>query len=220
MPVPSPVRPLAAALALACAAGPAGAADPPPRNNRVTPFTIERGPSLPPNPRGKVQVDALAVPEPPPPPAPPVQPLPAAQLFGRWTERDVAYCDREQYVIEWAPEWSRVLVDGRAIEIRPVRYAEEPGSLKVERLEAGAVAGWWRLVAVADGQVRWTENAERKGAAVELVAKPEKLLVRCPADAEPPPGFLARVRRVWASLLDSLNPWSAPPPAEAKRPAS
>jgi hypothetical protein len=204
-------------LALGCGGLTAAAAEP---KSPTTSFTVSPAPGLPPNPRRAVDVAPLADPTPPAPPASVALPLAAAQLYGRWTERDPAYCDREQYVLEWTPDRLRVLVDGRAIEARAVRYASETGSLKMERLtDAGEVAGYWRLVAVDDDHVKWSENAERRGdGTVEVIARPDRLLVRCPADAAPAPGWFGRAKLLFTSLIDRVSPWSKTPSGPAAEP--
>jgi hypothetical protein len=145
-----------------------------------------------------------------------VAPLTPERLLGRWTERDARYCENERYVIDWEPERLRLTLDGRAIDGGRVRYVPEGATLRVERLtDAGAVDAYWRFAAVDDDRVEWVETAELRDDALEVIAKPDKLLVRCAGGAESEPGVLARARRWWAGMLERLFP-----SASSDRPAS
>src|SRR4051812_23159063 len=179
-----------ALLALSASTLPARAQDGPPRQSRITTFTISPAESLPARPRTSVETKTLAPPAPPVPITTPAIPLPPDQLLGRWTERDPAYCREERYILDWMPERVRVVLDGRAVETVAVRYVADGPSLKVERLtDAGEVAGYWRLVAVDDATIAWVETAEKRGDGFEVVAQPDKVFLRCAGDAPPAPGF-------------------------------
>src|SRR5271170_5995293 len=168
---------IAVGLTAALGAPGARAAD----RSRITSFTLSPAESLAPHPRTTVETVALPAPTVAPPVVvPPPPPLDSAQLLGRWTELDPSYCEQEQYVLEWMPAQMRVLLDGRAIDSAAVRYAADGDALKVERLAAdGTVAGYWRLVGIDDDHVKWATIAERRGAALGVIAAPDKLLVRC-----------------------------------------
>jgi hypothetical protein len=204
-----------ALLALSASAGAARAQDGPPRQSRITSFTISPAESLPARPRVSVETKSLA---PPPPPVPIITPaitLAADQLLGRWTEQDPAYCREERYLLDWQPARVRVVLDGRAIDTAAVRYVADGPSLKVVRLtDAGEVAGYWRFVAVDDTTIAWVETAEKRGDAFEVVAQPDKVFLRCAADAAPAPGFLTRLRRWWSAKLERW--WPGAPPAAAR----
>src|SRR5258707_314409 len=114
------------------------------------------------------------------PPNPPIFPStcgPCVCLTSDWIpQADLGYCEHDQYVLEWAADRQRILLDGRAIETRQVRYSADAGSLKVENLRDGIeLVGYWRLVPIDDDHVKWTENAElrRDRAGLEVVAKPD-----------------------------------------------
>lgn len=211
-------------LALASTAWPALAQSEagPPRRLRSTTFTLSPGESLKPQPRPRVETGPLD------PPAPAVAPVVVTpdRLFGRWTQVDLGYCEHDQYVLEWAADRQRIVLDGRAIETRKVRYSADAGSLKVETLRDGVdPVGYWRLVPIDDDHVKWTENAElrRDRAGLELVAKPDKLLLRCPPVAAPPPGLFGRVKRLWTGMVDRLLPRAdegAPSSGAAEQPHS
>lgn len=188
-------------------------------SSRITSFTLSPAPALPPHPRTTVETVTLPAPEPPAAVVvPPPPPLLREALLGRWTERDPAYCEQEQYVVEWTPEQMRILLDGRAIDAGPVRYTSDGGALKIERLGAGGeVAFYWRLVGVDGDHVQWVASAERRNGALTVIATPDKLLVRCAADAAVAPGLMLRAKRWWAAFVDRL--WTAPP-AEPPRPTS
>jgi hypothetical protein len=200
------------AIGLIGALGDARAAD----RSRITSFTLSPAEALPPHPRTAVETMALPAPEVVPAVVvPPSPPLAREQLLGRWTERDPAYCEQDQYVLEWAPEQVRILLDGRVIDSAAVRYTEDGDALKVERLAAdGAVAGNWRLFGVDDDHVKLVAPAAPRDTALTMTAEPGKLLLRCGAAAAPPPGLMLRARRWWAAFVDRL--WPAPEP----RPAS
>jgi len=186
--------------------------------SRITTFTLSPAESLAPHPRTAVDTVALPAPEVAAPPAvaPPLPPLAREQLMGRWTERDPAYCEQEQYVLEWAPEQMRILLDGRVIDSGAVRYTEDGEALKVERVAAdGTLVASWRLFGVDDDHVKWVAAAERRDTALTVTANPDKLLVRCTATAAPAPGLMLRARRWWAAFVDRLWPAAEPP-----RPAS
>jgi len=204
---------IAVGLTAALGAPGARAAD----RSRITSFTLSPAESLAPHPRPSVETAALPAPEPPPPPVvvPPPPPLTLEQVLGRWTERDPAYCEREQYVLEWTPERMRILLDGRTIDAGAVRYTSDADALKVERLAAdGEVVGYWRLAGIDDDHIEWVETAERRGTAIAVIANPNKLLLRCGASAAPAPGLMLRAQRWWAAFVDRL--WTAEP----ARPAS
>jgi hypothetical protein len=205
-------------LGLGVAAGRAADSDGPPRQSRITSFTTTPGEALPPRPRARVDTAPLATPAPPPSMVVAAAPLVAERLIGRWTERDAAYCRDDQYVIEWLPDRLRLVLDGRAIDGGRVRYAPDGVTLKIERLsDAGEVDAYWRLVAVDADRVEWVETAELRGAALEVIARPDKLLVRCAPATEPAPGVLSRARRWWAALLERL--WGAPAAGAASPPS-
>lgn len=201
------VKALLLGLALASAAWPALAQSESgsPRRLRSAGFTISPGEALKPHPRPRVETAPLD---------PPAAALTAAgvtpdRLFGRWTQADLGYCEHDEYVLEWAADRQRILLNGRAIETRQVRYSADAGSLKVENLRDGIeLVGYWRLVPIDDDHVKWTENAElrREGAGLEVVAKPDKLLLRCPPAAAPPPGLYGRVKRLWTGMVGHLLP--------------
>ncbi|MBV8169240.1 MAG: hypothetical protein JO021_20775, partial [Alphaproteobacteria bacterium] len=166
-------------------------------------------------PRTSVETKSLAPPAPPVPIATPAIPLPPEQLFGRWTERDPAYCREERYLLDWTPERVRVVLDGRAVDTGAVRYVADGATLKVERLtDAGEVAGYWRLVAIDDATIAWVEIAEKRGDAFEVVSQPDKVFLRCAGDAAPAPGFFTRMRRWWAAKLERWWPSQSPPDAK------
>jgi hypothetical protein len=200
--------PIALLALLALTAGaPARAQDGPPRQSRITSFTISPAESLPPRPRSSVETSTLAPPAPAVPIRTPAITLARDQLLGRWTEQDPRYCREERYVVEWLPERVRIVLDGRAIDSGAVRYIVDGPTLKVERLnEAGDVVGFWRVLAVDDTTVAWVETAERRGTDFEVVARPDKVFVRCAGDAGPAPGFLTRARRWWAAKLERWFP--------------
>jgi hypothetical protein len=199
-----------AALALSAGADPAGAADGPPRQSRITTFTISPAESLPARPRSSVETKTLAPPAPPVPIVTPAVALAPDQLLGRWTEQDPAYCREERYLLDWQPDRVRVVLDGRAIDSGAVRYVADGPSLKIERLtDAGEVAGYWRFVAVDAATIAWVETAEKRGDAFEVVAQPDKVFLRCATGAEPAPGFVTRLRRWWNAKLERWWP-SAP----------
>src|SRR5277367_5980586 len=167
--------------------------------SHITTFTLSPAESLAPHPRTTVETIALPAPADPEPIVVAASPLSRDELLGRWTERDPAYCQEERYILEWTRDRMRVVLDGRPIDSGSVRYVSDSDALKVERLTAaGAVAGYWRLAAVDDDHVKWLETAEQHGAAATVIAKPDKLLVRCAADAERAPGFAQRAKRWWA----------------------
>jgi hypothetical protein len=196
-----------------------GQPDGPPRQSRITTFTITPAEPLPPRPRTSVETTSLAPPAPPAPVKAPAIPLTPEMLLGRWTERDASYCREERYLLDWQPERVRVVLDGRAIDSGGVRYTAEGDSLKVERLGAGGeVVGYWRLVAVDAQAVAWTETAERRGDGFEVVARPDKVLVRCAADAEPAPDFFTRARRWWTATRERW--WPSTPAADETKPSS
>ncbi len=187
-------------------------------SSRITTFTIRPAEPLPARPRARVETAPLEGPAPPPSMVIAAEPLQPEQLLGRWTERDAAYCRDEQYVVEWLPDRLRLVLDGRAIDAGRVRYVPDGATLKIERLtDAGAVDAYWRLAAIDDARVEWVETAELRGDTLEVIAKPDKLLVRCAPGIEPAPGVVTRARRWWAALLAHL--WG-PPADAAPRPAS
>jgi hypothetical protein len=189
--------------------------------SRITTFTLSPAESLAPHPRAAVESVALPAPEIAAPavvgpPQAPLAPLAREQLLGRWTERDPAYCEQDQYVLEWTPEQIRILLDGRVIDGGAVRYTEDGEALKVERVAAdGTVAASWKLFGVDDDHVKWVAAAARRDTALTVTANPDKLLVRCTATATPAPGLMLRARRWWAGFIDRLWPAAEPP-----RPAS
>src|SRR5258708_26987492 len=188
---------IAVSLIAALAAG-ARAAE----RSRITTFTLSPAESLAPHPRTTVETDALPAPADPEPIVVAASPLSRDELLGRWTARDPAYCQEERYVLECTPDRMRIVLDGRPIDSGGVRYVTDSDALKVERLtDAGAVAGYWRLAAVDGDHVKWLETAEQRGTAITVVAKPDKLLVRCATAAEPAPGFAQRAKRWWSALL-------------------
>lgn len=193
--------------------------DGPPKSSRITTFTITPAEPLPPRPRVSVETTSLAPPVPPAPPVPIATPVPALapeQLIGRWTERDPAYCREERYVLDWQPGRVRVVLDGRPIDSAAVRYVADENTLKVERLtDAGEVVGFWRIVAVDDATIAWVETAEKRADGFAVMARPDKVLVRCPDDADPAPGFITRARRWWAAKLEHWWP-SAPSEPDTK----
>ena len=210
-----------ALLALTLSAVPASAQDGPPRQSRITTFTISPAETLPARPRTSVETKSLAPPAPPAPIVTPAIPLSADQLLGRWTERDPAYCREERYILDWMPERVRVVLDGRAVDTGAVRYVADGPTLKVERLtDAGEVAGYWRLVAIDDATIAWVETAEKRGDGFEIVAQPDKVFLRCAGDAPPAPGFFTRVRRWWAAKLERWWPPAAERPDKDPPPAS
>jgi hypothetical protein len=199
---------IALIVAVAMAAAPAGAADKP----RITSITITPAEPLAPHPRPRVDTAPLDVP--PGPPSMVVAAAPPApdRMLGRWTERDARFCQDEQYVIEWQPARLRVVLDGGAIDGGAVRYVVDGATLRIERLtDAGEVDAYWRVIGVDDDHVEWVETAERRNGELAVIAKPDKLFVRCPANATPAPGFMTRARRWWASVVARWWP-SAPGP--------
>jgi hypothetical protein len=206
-------------LGLASAPARAADADAPPRGSRITSFTISPAPSLAPHPRPRVDtrpLDAPAVPS----VVVAAGSLAPERMIGRWTERDPAYCRDDQYVVEWSADRLRVVLDGRTIDASGVRYAVDGATLKVERLGAGGeVASYWRLAAVDDDHVEWVESAERRGDALAVIAKPDKLFVRCAPEDAPAPGLLARAQRWLAAARERLWPTPAvATPADAPAP--
>jgi hypothetical protein len=188
---------IAVSLIAALAVGARAAA-----RSRITTFTLSPAESLAPHPRTSVETVALPAPADPEPVVVAASPLSRDELLGRWTERDPAYCQEERYVLEWTRDRMRILLDGRPIDSGGVRYVTDSDALKVERLtDTGAVAGYWRLAAVDGDHVKWLETAEQHGGAATVIAKPDKLLVRCATDAEPAPGFAQRAKRWWSALL-------------------
>jgi hypothetical protein len=192
------------AIGLTAALGGAAAAE----RSRITSFTLSPGESLSPHPRANVETATLPPPAPPPPPKPPLAP---EELPGRWTERDPAYCEGEQYLVEWTADRQRVRFGGRIIEDIAVRYSANPDGIKVERLApTGEPIGYWLLVGIDGDHVKWVETAERRDAALSVIGQPDKLLVRCTGTA-PPPGLMQRARHWWATFLDRLWPSGTPP---------
>ena len=183
----------------------ANAADKP----RITTFTISPAEPLSPNPRARVETVPLNVPPPPPSMVVATVPLTPEQMLGRWTERDARFCQEEQYVVEWGADRLRLVLDGREIDGGAVRYVADGATVRIERLsETGEVAAYWRLIGVDDDHVEWVETAERRGAVLQVIAKPDKLFVRCAPDAERAPGFAKRLQRWWAGVLGRLWPAS------------
>jgi len=205
---------LALVAGLGIAAGHAAASGGPSRNSRTSSFTISPAEALAPHPRPQVVTAPLDTPPGPPSMVVAATPLTPDQVLGRWTERDPGYCTSQEYVIEWLPDRLRLMVDGREVDGGRVRYAADGMTLKIEHLnDAGAVDGYWRLEGVDEGHVEWVESAELRDGALEVIAKPEKLLLRCGPGPAEPPGMMARVRLWWAAFIGRL--WPSSPPAQS-----
>jgi hypothetical protein len=205
-------------VGLGIAAGHVAASDGPPRKSRITTFTISPAESLAPHPRPRVDTTPLDTPPGPPSMVVAASPLAPEQVLGRWTERDPGYCDNQEYVVEWRPDRLRLMIDGREIDGGRVRYTADGMTLKIEHLnDAGTVDAYWRLEGVDDGHVEWVETAELRDGVLAVIAKPEKLFLRCGPGPEHPPGMMAgmmdRVRGWWTAFVGRL--WPASPPARS-----
>jgi hypothetical protein len=196
--------PFILAVGLIAPLGLSGAASAAAERSRVTSFTLSPAESLAPHPRTLVETQALPAPAQPEPTVIAATPLSRDELLGRWTERDTAYCQDDQYVLEWTRDRMRILLDGRAIDSDGVRYVTDDEALKVERLSAaGDLIGYWRLGAVDNDHVQWLAVAEQRGGTLAVTAKANKFLTRCPAGTGPPPSLVQRAQRWWASLVGS-----------------
>lgn len=205
---------LALVVGLGVVAADAVAADGPPRKSRITTFTISPAEPLAPHPRPRVDTRPLDTPPGPPSMVVAATPLLPDQVLGRWTERDPAYCDNQEYVVEWLPDRLRLMIDGREVDGGRVRYAADGMTVRIEHLSnAGAVDAYWRLEGVDDGHVEWVETAELRDGGLAVIAKPEKLFLRCGPGPERPVGMMARLRRWWGSFVERL--WPASPPAQS-----